>query len=272
MRTHMLRPYFALFKQHMIAQVQFRFAFWSKIMTNFFWGYVRAVIILTFFVHGTGSADIDLRQAIGIVWLSQIAMNLLPGFGMDFAVWEKIRSGSVSYELLRPIDIYAHWFSSALAVKIAPFLMALAPIAGGALLIPGELGLALPASLPNLLAFFITLCSGTLLSGSLICFGYAMMMDVRVGQRVSMFLMIMIQILSGAYLPLQLWPEWMQGFLFWQPFAGAMDLPLRFYVGSAAISSLPVVLGIQLAWTAVITLTGRAWINRNLTKLVIQGG
>ena len=64
----------------------------------------------------------------------------------------------------------------------------------------------------------------------------------------------------------------MQTFLRWQPFAAMMDLPLRFFAGSAALSELPGVLLGQLIWGVIIWRLGRAWIGLNLRRLVAQGG
>jgi ABC-2 type transport system permease protein len=97
-------------------------------------------------------------------------------------------------------------------------------------------------------------------------------MDTRLGDGVARLFMAIAQVFAGIILPLQLWPDWAQGFLRLQPFAGALDLPLRFYIGSAHISELGRVLLSQLLWTAGMIALGRAWINRNLRKLVIQGG
>lgn len=267
-----LRPYIALLRQQMVSRLQFRFAFFSKIATNIFWGYVRSVIIVVYYTHGAGDSVMSLEQAVSMVWLSQIAMNLLPGLGMDFSVWESIKSGQVGYELLRPIDVYGNWYARAMATKLAPFLMAVVPVSLVAIIIPGGYGLMPPASAAGLLACTATLMTGLVLNCGLIAMSYAMMMDVRVGDKGARFFMTLVQLLSGSMLPLQLWPDWMQGFLYWQPFAGAMDLPLRYYVGAADPATLAQTVMLQLAWAAAAIIIGRAWINANLKKLVIQGG
>lgn len=270
--TSKIAPYWALLRQQLIAGLQFRAGLWAKLTTNIFWGYVRAVIIWAFYKYGSGSASISLQQAVGIIWLQQIALNLVSGFGMDFTVWEKIRSGNVGYELLRPLDVYAHWYANAVAVKLAPFLTAIVPVAAVALLVPGELGLMPPVSFMHLIACLFTLMTGLVLSCGTICLSYAMLMDVRVGEAPSNMMMTLIQIMAGAYLPLSLWPQWMQGFLYWQPFAGVLDLPLRFYVGAAPVSDVLRVVLIQAGWATLIIWAGRRWIGRNLKKLTMQGG
>ena len=47
---------------------------------------------------------------------------------------------------------------------------------------------------------------------------------------------------------------------------------MPFFAGSAALSELPGVLLGQLAWGVLIWRLGRAWIGRNLRRLVAQGG
>ena len=264
--------YFALFRHQFRAELQFRAAFWSKMATNIFWGYIKTLILAVYYTHGVGGAQIGLAQAIGMAWLGQIAINLLPGFGMDFAVYNKVRSGDVGCELLRPLDIYGHWYASAMAVKLTPFLSAVIPVTVAALLMPGELRLMPPVSPVHLTACLISLMSGLILSCALICLSYAMCMDTRAGDGIARLFMAVVQVFAGMILPLQLWPDWAQGFLHWQPFAGTLDLPLRFYIGSAQISELGGVLISQLLWAVGMIALGRAWIARNLRKLVIQGG
>jgi ABC-2 type transport system permease protein len=79
-------------------------------------------------------------------------------------------------------------------------------------------------------------------------------------------------VLSGAYLPLQMWPDVLQGFLFFQPFAGNLDLPLRLYVGSLSAGGGAVIIGTQLAWTAVFIAAGRVIMRRKLRNIIVQGG
>ncbi|HML46234.1 MAG TPA: hypothetical protein PKE04_05735, partial [Clostridia bacterium] len=261
-----------LLRQQMISGLQYRSGFWARVVTNLFWGYVRAAILWVFYRWGSGQTDVTMAQAIGMVWLQQTAGNLLPGWGMDFSVWDKISSGEVGYELARPLDVYGHWYANAVAVKLAPFLMSALPVVFVAMLVPGDLGLMAPASLPHLLACLLALGTGLLLSCTAICLSYAMHMDVRVGAAPANFFMVFVQILAGGFLPLQLWPASVQRILFLQPFAGILDLPLRFFVGAASLSDLGGILILQLSWTLLLGFLGRRWILTNLRKLVLQGG
>lgn len=272
MKMSRFYAYFALCRQQLLSKLAYRAGLWSKLSTNIFWAYVRCAILIAFYRYGTGEAGLSLSQAVSMVWLQQIALNLLPGFGMDFTVWNKITTGDVGYDLLRPLDIYGHWYANAVAIKLAPFALALVPVTLAALLTPGAWGLRLSVSPLSFLAGLLTLSTGLLVSCAVICLSYAACMDTRVGPVGANIIMTVSQILAGSLLPLQLWPDFLQPFLALQPFSAMMDLPLRFFVGSASLAELPRVLLLQLVWGALIVLVGRCWIGRNLRKLVLQGG
>lgn len=268
-----IRPYLSILKKNLTGRMQYRAGTWMQLLTNAFWGCARSAIIVTFYKYGSGTSALSMSQAVTMVWLSQIAMNLLPGMGgVDQAVWNKIVRGDVGYELLRPMDAYWHWYMSAAAGKIAPFLLAVLPMTLAGQLIPGDIGMGSPASFLHLLFCLLTLTTGLMISCAVILISYALLMKVHSGTGPASIFMYTTQILSGSVLPLQLWPESIQSFMKYQPFAGMMDLPLRLFVGSEPLRSLPGILLMQLIWAAALILIGRKWIGRNLSRLTIQGG
>lgn len=268
-----LRPYFSILRKNLTGRMQYRAGTWTQLLTNAFWGCARSAIIVAFYRYGSGTSALTMQQAVTMIWVQQIGLNLLPGAGgLDQAVWNKIVRGDVGYELLRPMDVYAHWYMSAAAGKIAPFLLAVIPMTITGLLVPGDIGMGLPVSLPHLLACLLTLTTGLMISCAVILISYAMLMNVGAGTGPANIFMYATQILAGSVLPLQLWPESIQTLMKYQPFSGMLDLPLRFFVGSEPLTALPGVLMMQLFWAAALILTGRLWIGRNLARLTIQGG
>ena len=260
-----MKAYLSILRQQMIGQLQYRAGFWAGTLNHIFWGVARAAILVAFYLYGQGEADITMRQAVSMVWLQQVAGSLVPGWNTDIALYTQIRSGDVAYELLRPMDAYAHWYVKSLAGRLGPFLLVLVPVLGAGLLVPEPWGL-------GALACLLTLLSGVFTSCAMILLSYAMLLDVRVGDAPSRMAVTVAQILSGLYLPLQLWPKAMQTFLYYQPFAGMLDLPVRLYVGAQPLARAGEIVLLQAFWTAVFVLAGRAWIGRSFRKLVIQGG
>ena len=125
-----MKAYLSILRQQMIGQMQYRAGFWAGTLNHIFWGVARAAILVAFYLYGQGEADITMRQAVSMVWLQQVAGSLVPGWNTDIALYTQIRSGDVAYELLRPMDAYAHWYVKSLAGRLGPFLLALVPVLG----------------------------------------------------------------------------------------------------------------------------------------------
>jgi ABC-2 type transport system permease protein len=243
--------------------------------TNVFWGFVHSTVIIVFYTYsqnaGQGSG-LTLTQAVSYIWLGQIIMHLLPTYSMDPEIKEKIQSGNVGVELCRPLDLYAHWYTRSAASRLGPFLLQVTPVVIIAMLMPGPYKLQAPASLAALAASGISLVMGLALSCAIISITYALLLHIAWGDGPVMIAMTTVHLLSGLYLPLPLWPEWAQGFLRLQPFAGMLDMPIRFYVGSLDPGAIWGILALNSAWAFILILGGWLWTRRSLTRLVIQGG
>ena len=80
--------------------------------------------------------------------------------------------------------------------------------------------------------------------------------------------------MSGGNLivPLPLFPDWLQGILYWQPFRGMADVPFRIYSGHIPPSDAVGELAMQWIWLLLIVVFGIWLLGRARQKLVVQGG
>jgi len=260
-----------------ISRLQYRAALWGGLTINLFYGFVHVVIISTFYSYGafTGTsqeAGMTMQQAVSYAWLVQLLIHMLPSMSADNEVREKIKNGDVGIELCRPLDLYAHWYTRAMATRIAALTQRVVFMVALAMVLPEPYRLQPPASLQGLIAALVALAMGIALSCAVVGVVYVMLMRITWGDGPVLMVFTAIDILSGAYLPLQLWPTWAQRLLLLQPFAGLIDIPLRLYVGTMEPTGLWQALAVQVAWFVVLVLLGRASLRRNLAQLVIQGG
>jgi ABC-2 type transport system permease protein len=141
-----------------------------------------------------------------------------------------------------------------------------------AVFLPASLGLALPASSAGFVLFGVTLLTAFLLCTAWGMFLTAVRLGISWGEGPTYMLACIGGVLSGGYLPLQLWPDFMQGFLLFQPFSGMRDLPLRLYVGTMQPLEAVSTVALQLFWSALFVACGYFIMNRKLKKLIVQGG
>ena len=80
------------------------------------------------------------------IWLQQAFLSLFALWNWDFEVLESVKTGSVSYELLRPTDIYSMWMSRSIANRLARAALRMVPVILLASLLPAPWGLRLRIS------------------------------------------------------------------------------------------------------------------------------
>ena len=264
----------SLFRIRVAESFQYRLSALSGAVTSLVWAVVQAALYTVFYTYADNAGfagGLTLDQAISHAWLCELLLFMQP-YSIDEDLLGKISSGDVGIEMCRPLDLYWHWFSRSSAGKIVLFVMRCLVCFLIGFFIPGGYGARPPVSFLALVMFIVSL-----LCAFFLCTAYGMVvtavrMDVRWGNGPMQFLFTVAQVLSGAFLPLQLFPDVLQPFLLFQPFAGLCDIPARLYIGSMALSDAWFGMGVQLIWALLFVLLGRWTMSRRLRTIITQGG
>ena len=248
--------------------LQYRAAAVAGMGTQLFWGLIRVMIFEAFYRSSDATQPMEIGEVTTYVWLGQAFLALLP-WNLDLNLRNQIRTGGVGYELIRPVDLYAYWFSRSLAWRAAPTLLRAPPLIVFALVV---MGMDTPPSWASAGAFAVSMVGAVLLTAAIstlfnITILWTLSADGMLGLAPAV-----VTILSGMIVPIPLYPEWAQAVLNFLPFRGLVDVPYRLYLGHIPPGELPALLAHQLAWTAAIILLGRWVLSRGLRQVVIQGG
>jgi ABC-2 type transport system permease protein len=272
------RPYVAAFSARFLLMLQYRAAAVAGFLTQCWWGAIKIMVYAAFYRSSVASAHpgISLAQVATYTWLNQGLLALMP-WGCDPEIALAMRTGVVMYDRLRPVDAYAYWYARAAAFMTSRALpRALLMIAVAGVVLPSigvrELSWAPPPSVTAAALFVLSLVL-------MICLSSAFMMllniavvvtlnDRWVSQSMNPFLVVF----SGSLVPLALYPDWAQRALFFQPFAGVVDIPFRIYSANLVGSEAALGLALQLFWSAALIAAGRVWIDRVMRRLEVQGG
>jgi len=265
-----MRTYFSFFRMRFLALLQYRAAAIAGMTTNWTFGMMRVMVMTAFYASSNRGEPLSLEQAITYIWMGQMMLGILP-WNLEKDISNSVVTGQVAYELTRPIDIYTMWFMRTLAYRTAPTLMRAIPMFCICLLIPAGYRIQLPDA-AGFGAWLLATVGALILSVSItsLVYSYVLLMQ-RVDGLVRM-LNAMSEMFSGMIIPLSLMPDAMAVFLRYQPFAGVIDLPVQLYCGSLPPESVWWVLAVQLSWTALFILAGRAVTNRGLKQIVLAGG
>jgi ABC-2 type transport system permease protein len=273
---HTAKASLSIFKIKTAEGFQYRMAGLAGASTSIFWVLIEITVYTVFYTYANNkeaadTAGMSLRQVVSYAWLTQLLFLMQP-MSIDSEILGKITNGDVGIEMCRPIDLYSHWFAKIAAGRLTPMFWrgSITLIAG--CLMPISYRLSAPSSLLGLLWMIVSVASAFLL-----CTSYAMLvctvrLSIPWGDGPTYIMMLIGGVLSGGYLPLQLWPEFMQRFLLLQPFAGYLDIPLRLYVGTLTVDNAAWAVGIQLLWIAIFVISGKLLMSRRLKSIVVQGG
>jgi ABC-2 type transport system permease protein len=276
MLATLLRPYLAIFAARFSMLLQYRAAALAGIATQFWFGAIMVMALAAFYGSGRGAPSITLAQAITYIWLGQAFLGLLP-WNVDTEIAAMMRSGNVAYERLRPVDTYFYWFARALAWRAAGTLLRSIPLLVTTIVLLPPMGLGAwslrpPPSFEALALFALSMLAVLLLSSAITTLLNISVIWTVSGQGINAISNSLVVILSGMVIPLPLFPDWAQAFLFVQPLAGLVDIPYRIYFanlsGAAALGGI----ALQILWTLLLIGLGRLLMARTMRRVQVQGG
>ncbi len=264
-----LKPYFTAFRLRAMLETQYRGAALGGIVTQIAFGLAMIYLYNALYLSG-GDTSVPFSQVVTYVWLQQAFFRAL--FGGEAALNEAIMTGSIAYELCRPVDTYFYWYLRNLAQKAVGSTMRAVPMFLFASLLPEPLSIAPPQSPCTLLLFFLSLVLGFACISAIASIQNAITMRTLDHRGISNVIQMLFFFLSGNLLPLTLFPQSWQKIVRYQPFAQALDMPIRLYMGSYPPTEILLSFCVQLLWLCLLISLGRMLWKRNLHRVTIQGG
>lgn len=262
-----VKPYLAVLSSRFQMLLQYRASAVAGVLTQIFFGIMRAMVFEAFY-QSAGPQPMTRAEVVTYIWLGQATLTLIM-LGVDHDVMVMIRTGSVAYEMVRPIDLYNLWFARALSGRAAPLVMRSIPIA----LVAGLFfDLQAPASFANGALFLLAILNGLLLAASIIGLLNISLLWTVSGDGLSRVVLPLILLFSGITVPLPFFPEWLQPLVSALPLRGLIDTPSQIYLGRFSGPQAIAALAHQAVWIVALICAGGLILGRGIRKLVVQGG
>ena len=271
-----LRPYAAAFRSRFLLMMQYRAAALAGFFTQCWFGAVHVMVLAAFYLgapEAAAASPISLTQAVTYTWLAQGLLAVMPWVG-DPEIADGVRSGSISYDRLRPVDAYALWYVRAagwMTARVVP-RVALMIVAAG-IVLPligqGQWAWQPPASLSAAWLFLLSETLAIALACAIIMLINIIVVASMNARGINILMQPIVIIFTGNLLPLSLYPDAVRSFLFVQPFAGTLDIPNRVYFGALAGQMAWAGIGLQVFWTLLFIVAGRFWLDRVMRRLEV---
>lgn len=262
-----MTAYLAIAGARLRALLQYRAAAAAGIVTHIFWGLIRMMIFEAFYRSSAAAQPMSYPEVVTYIWLGQATLALTLG-SADMDVRAMVRTGTVAYEMVRPMDVYWTWFSRTIAARLAPMALQVVPV----LLIGAMFGLGPPPTVASAAAWAAGTAGALLVTTALWTLASISLLWTISGEGVARLIPTLGYCFCGMLIPIPLMPPWAQPIVTALPFWTVMDAPFRLYLGHIPPEGAGIILLHQLAWTVGLVLFGRWLLGRAFGRLVVQGG
>jgi ABC-2 type transport system permease protein len=250
-------------------QSVYRLAMVAGLFTNVVFGFIRAAILFAALDSAGGSIQgYDEGEISAYVWLSQGLIGAVTLTGLA-EIGDRIRTGDVAVDLIRPLDVQTWHLADELGRGIYSFIPRGVPsVLVGALTV----GLVMPSTvLPYVLGTISVLLAVAI---SFYCrfavniLGF-WLVDTR-GVRV--LYMVTSSFLAGLYVPVALFPAWLNSLAYATPFPSIIQVPVDVISGRETGLDAAILVMQQVGWLVAMCLLGRILMAAGRRHLVVQGG
>ena len=258
-----MRAYITYFKLKFISSLQYRSAAWAGIATQFFFGFVYIMVYVAFYESGGNNLPMELPQVVTYLWLNQALLALVNQFTRDQELFKLVREGGISYELVRPKNLYFMWYFKIIGQRLANVTLRFFPLLLVTSILPYPFHMGGPASILHFLSFIVSLGLGTLLVTALAVF-YPIITIITMNEKGIVNLIITTaDILSGIVVPIPFFPKFLQIISSFLPFQYISDLPFRLYVGNISLADGVFGMCIQFIWIIIFIILGNILMEKN---------
>ncbi|WP_336205221.1 ABC transporter permease [Nonomuraea sp. LPB2021202275-12-8] len=234
--------------------------------TNSVFGILRAYILIALWQARPGLAGYDVTDAVTFCFITQAFIGPMQLFGGGLTIPERIRSGDIALDLVRPASLQL--WSLAEDLGRAGYLLlvrGVPPMLLGAVVF----GIVLPTAPAQWVAFL----TGFLLA-VLASFGWRYLVALSAcwltdDRGVNVLSTVLTTFFSGMMLPLSIFPGWLGELSRALPWAAMVQTPADLYLGKAPILDT---LAFQACWAATLIGLGALATGAIRHKVVIQGG
>jgi ABC-2 type transport system permease protein len=266
-----MKAFLSIIKIRFNLLLQYRIAAFAGAVTQFFFGTIMVMVLYGFYSSSGVEIPINYKSAITYIWIGQAMLGMLPWNG-DSEIQNLIRTGNVTYELIRPMNLYNYWFARAFALRTAPTLLKSIPLFIIALLLPKDYSMELPLNTLAFIGWIVATFGALLISCTITNIINITTLYSISGDGIQRLLSSIVTLFSGMIVPLPLFPDKLKQLLNYLPFSGLVDIPARFFTGEILINQLPKYFLFQCSWALIIYIIGQWILNRKIKDLIVQGG
>ncbi|MFV9510604.1 ABC transporter permease [Tepidibacillus sp. LV47] len=264
-----LQMYLAFSRSSFRRAAAYRFDAWTRVFSNFIFLFIWGVIWYGLYLDKNIVAGVSFQSMLSYIFVSQMLQGIHSAGTPLWEIQEKVRTGDIVMELIRPYDYPLRALFSDLGSIAFHMLTAVLPLY---VLLFWWFHLQVPYTFSQWFLFIFSAILGFLIRFSIeLIFGLFTFWLVETGGVEDIFY-FSISLFSGSVVPLWFFPDWLETLARFLPFQGIFFVPNAIFVeklaGPEAISAI----FIQLFWVLVSFFVLRFVWRKVSQKVTVQGG
>ena len=263
-----MRLFVELFKLSFQRTLTYRAATLAGLLTNLFFGLLRAAVMVALYGARGDVAGISLSAAITFTGISQAIIAFLNLFG-SYEVMTLVNTGDIGSDLLKPYSFFGFWMARDFGRAISNLLLR-----GFTLVL--AYALIFRITFPNSLGQWLALALALLLSWA-VSFAWRFLVNLAAfwspeARGIGRFAFSVALFLSGFFMPLRFMPDWFVTLCNLTPFPAMVNTVIEVYLGVLTGPALILALLAQAMWIVILVVVCHLVMRAGVRRLVIQGG
>lgn len=263
-----MRLYWEVARRAVQRQLAYRTQNLAGLVTNAFFGYLRAALLLAVYQTTSNVAGYDATAAVTFAWITQAMIMVVALWGW-WDVEQTIRTGDVVSDLSKPFSYLGFWLARDLGRAAYFVVFRAVPI-----LICGQLlfGLHWPSSLVSWLAFGLSMLLAVVVS---FCWRFLLNLSAfwtTDARGLGGLAGAAILFLGGFVVPIRFFPDWLQAIALALPFATIIQVPADLFIERLSGWAVVGALLQQVLWAVVMLALAQVVTLVATRRVIVQGG
>lgn len=260
--------YLEFIKKAFQERFAYRFDFYIRLIGSFLVLFVQISVWQALFRNQADIQGVSLAEMLTYVIIASVVM-CVTGSNAAHTIAERVQTGSIGGDLLRPVYFKYYIFAEDLGVNSFRLLYVVAP---ASIVMAFFYGFLPPSGWETGIYFFVTMFLGILLSLYIHFILGLFAFWLQTSWYVEWYLRAFRELFSGSFVPLWFYPEWLLGISVWLPFRYIYFDPISIYLGKYGSGQMLRVLALQLVWLLILWAVERLVWHQAQKQLMVNGG
>ena len=263
-----MKLYLYYIKIKILESLTYKYEFFMTIAKQFFFILLTALFWKALYQNSSDIGGVTVEDMLVYSVLSVFLQNFFSRT-IENQIRQRMRSGNIAIDYIKPVNLFAMYFANDVGNIVVNLVQRFIPVLLFSMVfiivpVPVSVTAFLLFLISSVMSFFILWIFSAI-------FGLLYFWFTDTGN-IGGIKDYIINILSGALVPVWFFPESLQQVLVYMPFIYTYQLPISIFIGKTGTKEAFTAMGIQVIWCVIFFIIFHLLSRKALKKVLVQGG